>query len=104
MDDARKARATAMIVGTLESAPRFAGLAARLEQEPRTAFRLVDPDFDQAGGRDVAMLVAEAVRFSQARGELLVVSAQFGQHVQRLDVLGIVVQYALRARDVADRA
>ena len=42
------------------------------------------------------------MRLAQAGGERLVVLAQLGQHVQRLDVVGIVVQHALRARDVAD--
>jgi hypothetical protein len=31
---------------------------AGLEQEPRPPFRFVDPDFDQAGASDIAILVA----------------------------------------------
>ena len=36
--------------------------------------------------------------------ELLVVLAQLGQHVVRRDVVGVVVEHALQALDVADRA
>ena len=72
-------------------------LAARLEQEPGTPLGLVYPDFDQARGGDVTVLVADVVGLAQARGKRLVVLAQFGEHVLRLDILGIVVEYALVA-------
>jgi len=40
----------------------------------RPAFRLVDPDLEQARRGDVASLVAYTVRVAQARGQALVVS------------------------------
>src|ERR1700730_5767884 len=55
----------------------FAGaaLASSLVQKPGTSLGLVDPDFDQAGGGNVAMFVADVVRFAQTRGEFLVLHA-----------------------------
>ena len=52
---------------------------------------------------DVAMLVAHVVHFKQPGGDRLVVFAQLGQPVHRLDTVGIVVEDTLGARDVADR-
>src|SRR5713226_4217814 len=77
-------------------------LATRLEQEPGAPLGLVDPHLDQACGGDVAVLVAHVVRLAKARRKLLVVLAQLGEHVQGLYVLGVVIQYALRAGDAAD--
>jgi len=62
-----------------------------LEQEPDAPLGLVNPDFDQAGGGDVAVFLADAVRLAQARGKGFVVLAELGEHVLGLDVLGIVV-------------
>jgi hypothetical protein len=42
------------------------------------------------------------MRLAKARGKLLAVLAQFGEHVQRLNILGVIVQHALRASDAAD--
>jgi hypothetical protein len=44
------------------------------------------------------------VGLAQARRQLLVVVAQFGEHIQRRDEVGVVVQHALQAADMADRA
>src|SRR5260221_12872883 len=77
--------------------------AARLEQVPGALLGLVDPDFDQAGGGNGAVLVNNVVNLAQTSGKRLVVVAQFGKHVQRFDVLRIVVQHALKARDASDR-
>src|SRR5436190_1418488 len=46
-------------------------MAARLEQEPSAPLRFVDPDFDQTGGANVAVLVAYIVGFAQSRRERL---------------------------------
>src|ERR1700704_4945795 len=78
-------------------------LAARFEQEPRTPLGFVDPDFDQAGGGNVTMLFAYVVGLTEARRKGLVVFAQFGEHVRRFYVFGVIVEYALEAGDVADR-
>src|SRR5579859_5294247 len=74
-----------------------------LEQEPGAPLRFVDPDFEQAGGCDVAMLVAKLVRLAHARGERSVVFAQLGEHVGRLDVVRVIVENALRLRYLTDR-
>src|ERR1700758_1453532 len=57
--------------------------AGRLEQEPGPPLGLVDPVLDQAGAGHVLMLVANRVGLAQARCQLLVVVAQFGEHIQR---------------------
>jgi hypothetical protein len=44
------------------------------------------------------------VRLAHSRRQLLVVVTQLGQHVQRSNVVGIVVQDALQAADLANRA
>src|SRR5579871_2774942 len=68
---------------------------ARFEQEPGSPLGLVDPVLDQAGGRDVSMLIAHIVHLAQSGGERLVVLAQLGEHVERIDILGIVIRNAL---------
>src|SRR5882724_2762051 len=75
----------------------------RLEEEPHAAFRLVDPGLDQAGTRHIPMSVAESVRFAKTRRELFVVVAQLCKHIERRNVLRIVVRNALEAGNVADR-
>ena len=77
---------------------------ARFEQEPRPPLGLVDPVLEQARARDVVVLVAESVRLAHVRGELLVVLTQLCQHVERRDIVRVVVQDALHAADLADRA
>src|SRR5882672_7529940 len=80
---------------------RFVALAARLEEKPSAPLRLVDPDLEQARGRNVAVLVASAVRFPHACRQLKVVLAELCKHVQRRDEVGIVVRQPLQLADVA---
>src|SRR5438105_15034221 len=75
------------------SARRIAA-AARLEQKPDPPLRLVDPDFEQARRRDVAVLLADAVRLAHVRGEAHVVLAQLRQHVEGRDVVSVIVENA----------
>jgi hypothetical protein len=49
------------------------------------------------------MLVAHVVYFAQAGGKGFVVVRQLGEHVQWLDVFGIIIEYALSSRDFSDR-
>src|SRR6266508_6819675 len=74
--------------------------AGRLEQEPGAPLGLVDPVLDQAGAGHVVMLIANRVGLAQARRQLLVVVAQFREHVEGGDEVGVVVQHALQAADV----
>ena len=48
------------------------------------------------------MFVAHVVRFAQTRGERFVVVRQLGEHVQWLDVFGIIIEHALSAGDLSD--
>src|SRR3954470_3393129 len=98
------ARTEASFSAAAMLAPRLVAAAARLVQEPDAPFRLVDPHLEEAGGGDIAALVAHAVRRAHGSGKPLVVFAQLGQHVERRDVLGIVVEHTLQPRDVPDRA
>jgi hypothetical protein len=50
------------------------------------------------------MLVADPMERAHMLGELLVVLTQLGQHVVRRHVVGVVVEHALEALDMADRA
>src|SRR5450755_1198019 len=77
--------------------------AARFEQEPGPSLGFVDPDFEQARGRDVTVFLAQIVRFAHRCGELQIVLAQFRQHIERRDVVGIVVEDSLLTADLPDR-
>jgi len=61
------------------------GLAARLRQEPGAAFRLIDPDFDQAGSRDVVVAVAKFMRLAEQSSQFQIVRAKLQQHLLRRD-------------------
>src|SRR5438093_12731933 len=82
---------------------RGGSLATRLKKEPGAPLGFVDPHLDEAGGGDVAVLVAHVMRLAKARRKVLVVLAQLGEHVLRVHAFGIVVEYALRAGDVPCR-
>src|SRR6516164_2486814 len=102
---ARSTRRCAVVCRSLAPANRSLPChAGRLEQEPGAPLGLVDPVLDQAGAGHVLVLVANRVGLAQARRQLLVVVAQLREHVQRCDEIGVVVEYALQAGDVADRA
>jgi len=76
----------------------------RFEQEPEASLGLVQPDLDQACAGDVAVLIADVVSLAQLRRESLVVVAELGEHVGRLDIIGVVVGETLGARDMTDRS
>lgn len=63
---------------------------ACFEQEPGAPFGFVNPNFDQAGGGDVTLFFADIVGLAQARGKRFAILAQLGEHVLRLNILGIV--------------
>jgi hypothetical protein len=79
-------------------------LPCGLEQEPSAPLGLVDPDFQQACGGNIVVLLAKAMRLAHVCRELLVVVTQFGEHIHWRDKIRIVVRDALQAADVADRA
>ena len=77
--------------------------AAGFEKEPDATFGFVDPNFDQAGRGYIPMLVANLMRFAQPAGEITIVFPQLRQHVERLDVGGVIVFHALHFSDLAGR-
>src|SRR5690349_14850578 len=50
------------------------------------------------------MLVAQGMRAPHLIGELLVVLAKLGEHVERSDELSVIVEQPLLRRDLPDRA
>ena len=49
------------------------------------------------------MLIAQVAHLAHVGYELLVIVAQFSEHVQGRDVICIVVRHSLQAADVTDR-
>jgi predicted XRE-type DNA-binding protein len=84
--------------------PFTAAVSARgLEQEPAAMLGLVDPVLDEAGGSDVAILVAQGVCASEASGQQLIVFPKLHEHVPGGNVLPVVIGNALKPGDVPDR-
>src|SRR5437763_4806326 len=77
--------------------------ATGLEQKPRSPLGLVDEIFQQAGGGDVVVLIAQSVRLAHIARQLLIVFTQLGKHVARRDIARVVVQDPLHTRNLADR-
>src|SRR3954463_15301130 len=72
------------------------------EQEPGAPFSFVDPYFNEAGSGKVAVFVAHVMRFAKTCGELLAVLPKFCEHVQRIHILGVIVEHTLYASDGAN--
>ena len=89
-------------IGVFPDAPPGAGLAADLEEEPRTPLRLVRPGIDQAGRRIIFRLVRDVFGAAKRLNHVEIVGAEFAQHVLRRYELGIVVRDGLMTRDIAD--
>src|SRR5271170_4133843 len=66
-------------------------LAARFEQEPQPSFGLVDKILKNAGGRHIAVLVAQLVALAHGRYDRLVVRHELTQHVARRHIALVVV-------------
>jgi len=81
----------------------FLNILYDLRQEPRPSFALVDPNLDQTGGRDIVMAVANLMGGSQNTRQLLVVIAQFADHLLWPHVFFVIVLQPLVLRDIADR-
>ena len=78
-------------------------MPGRFVKKPAAPLGLVDPIFQQAGARDVVLLVAERVHMPHLADDQTVVMQQFRQHVGRRDLVDVVVSDALQATDVPDR-
>src|SRR5262245_25689389 len=78
------------------------GITCGLEQEPSPPLSLIDPDLDEACARHIGVLIAKPMHLPQICGELLVVVTELGEHIHRRDEIGIIVEHALQAADVAD--
>src|SRR5580704_10369698 len=106
---AERRQASARLTASFDSSPACMSSAgalaesARLEEEPGASLGFVDPDLEEACGGDITVLVAHAVRLAHPRGEPQVVLPQLGKHVERRDVVRVVVGHALQPRNMADR-
>src|SRR5258707_5789434 len=67
-----------------------------LEQEPCAPLSLINPDFQQACGGNIVVLLAKAMRLTQVCRQLFVVIAQFGEHIHRSNKIRIVVCDAMQ--------
>ena len=76
---------------------------ARLVQEPHAPLGLVDEILEKARGRDIVVLVADLVGLAHRGDHALIVLAQFGEHIERIDIGRVIVGEPLMARNVADR-
>src|SRR6266436_240402 len=74
-----------------------------LKEEPRATFSLVDPNFNQACCGNVTMFVTNVMSFAQTRGQRFVVVGQLSEHVQRLDIIVVIIEHALSSRNMTDR-
>src|SRR6267143_7035624 len=74
-----------------------------LRQKPSAALGFIDPNFDQARGSNVTMLVTHVVRLAQTRGQRFVVLGQLSDHVLWIDIVCVVIEHALKTGDVTDR-
>ena len=76
----------------------------RFKEKPDTPFGLIDPVFEEARGRDVFVLLAKLVQLLNRTYELQVIVSELREHVERRHVVGVVVQDALLAADLANRS
>src|ERR1700730_2383001 len=74
-----------------------------LGQKPSATLGFIDPNFDQTRCGNVTMLVAHVVRLAQTRGQRFIVVGQLGDHVRWIDILCVVIEDALKTRDMTDR-
>jgi hypothetical protein len=86
----RNPRAIPIREFTTARCPLASSLAARLELEPGAPLGVVDPRLDQASGA-MARYSSHTLCASRKRAGKSLVFAQFGKHVRRLNVLGIIV-------------
>src|SRR2546423_9921023 len=78
--------------------------ARGFEEEPCSTLGFIDPNFDETRSRNVAMFIANVVRLTKTARERFIVLRQFREHVQRLDIFGVVIEHTLRPRDLSDRS
>src|SRR5262245_17372277 len=76
--------------------------ARNLGQEPGSPLGLVDPYFDQAGGRDVVVRATGLMGRAKKPRQLLVVRLQLRQHLVGSNEVLIVVLQTLMPGDIAD--
>jgi hypothetical protein len=72
-------------------------------QEPRPPLGLVNPDFDQTGGRHVIVFIASLVCRTEIAGQRQIIGVELFEHFSRSNALIVVVLQALMPRDIADR-
>jgi hypothetical protein len=67
-------------------------LPSCLVQEPGAPLGFIDPILQQACSGNITMLIGKTVGFTHVSRRLLVVVTQLGEHIQRSDKIGVVVQ------------
>jgi hypothetical protein len=79
-------------------------MPATLKEEPDALLALVNPVLQKARRCDVPGLVTQRMRLAHVPRQYRIVISKFSDHVERLNVLSIVVSDTLKARDLPDRA
>jgi hypothetical protein len=87
--------------GSLRTAIGFAG-AGCLEEEPSPSLGLIHPGFEQTRTGHIVMFVAQPMCLAHMRRELFVVITQLRKHIERRNIVGVIVQNTLQTVDVAD--
>jgi hypothetical protein len=75
---------------------------SRFEQEPDSLFGLTNPVRKEARRGDVALSFTHVICLVHVQAQLQIVVVKFRQHIDRYDMLGVVVYNPLQAADVAD--
>src|SRR5579862_8280513 len=73
-----------------------------LPKKPGTALGLVNPNLNQAGGSEIAVVLADFVGGAQPASQFAIVGQQLGQHVPGGDKFRVVVAQTLVAGDIAN--
>src|SRR5438876_9464580 len=75
-------------------------LTRSLEKKPSPSLGFVDPNFDETRGGNVAMFIANVVRFALAPSQCLIVICQLGKPILWLDVFGLAHETSMSTRNL----
>ena len=78
--------------------------ARRLNEEPGTALRFIDPVLEHARSCYVAGFVTQVVGATHTQYQRLVVFPEFAEHAARSDVVSVIIGDAFHPGDMANRS
>jgi hypothetical protein len=74
-----------------------------LRQEPDSALGLINPNFDQTGGRQILVFIGKLMGGAEIACERLIIGVELCQDFLRGNVFVVVVRQALVAGDIVSR-